>query len=150
MDTRLSLASAFKIGTLSKKSATDFMVHKTKVILVTLGSTQLSSVAEELEVEDDDEDEDEEDEGHKGRGEREANEEEVGRDKEDMTNLLKDERQQLRRTRNVRVSEYISEQQRSVSTLLKPLFITHGVLRDEAPRLTSEARPPHHSQDSSD
>jgi len=138
------LASAFKIGTLSKKFATEVSVVKAKVILVTLGSTQSisggemtcsresdrptapsgssplatsstgcntwiaptdrGSVVEESETEDEDEDK-----GRTGRGEWGAEEEEVGRDKEDMTNLVKDEIQQLRRTRSVRVSEQISK-----------------------------------------
>jgi len=62
---------------------------------------------EELEAE---EERDEEDEGLKGRGEGGTEEEEVGRDKEDITNLLKRRRERLRRTRSVRVSEKISKQ----------------------------------------
>jgi len=43
MEIMLRLAFAFKIGALSKKSATEVSVMKAKVILVTLASTQSSS-----------------------------------------------------------------------------------------------------------
>jgi len=53
----------------------------------------------------DEEDEREEDEGCKGQREGGAEEEEVGQDRKDMTNLFEGRRKQLRKTKSVRVSE---------------------------------------------
>jgi len=60
--------------------------------------TNKGSVTEELDEEDEGDEEDEEkDEGCKGRGEGGAEEEEVGQDNEDITNLLEDKESSLER-----------------------------------------------------
>jgi len=85
-----------------------------------------------MEELDDDEEEDWDEEGEDGRREAESKEEDVGRDKENITNLFKDwkdERRNRRRSMRqkiTRLSEQTSTEKQCLNTMETPYLYPQG------------------------